>query len=93
MPSPSPTARATSPAATRTTPLRWRLAAGEPAVRGNARRSGPRSVPQGIVQTTPEPVIFLSVTKLLRIKGAEGQLQLTPEVIWDGAPMPSTSAG
>ena len=89
---PSPTTRATSPAATRTTPLRWRLAAREPAVRGNARRSEPRSVPRGIVRKTPEPVMWGSMTKQLRIKEGEDQLTLTQGATWTGAPMPSTSA-
>ena len=88
----TPTTPARSPAATRTTPWRWRLAAREPAVRGNARRSGPRSVPREIVRKTPEPVILSSLTKLLRIKEGEGQLPLTQGVTWDGAPIPITSA-
>ena len=89
---PSPTTRATSPAATRTTLLRWRLAAREPAVRGNARRSEPRSVPRGIVPKTPEPVMWGSMTNLLRINEGEDQLQLTQGAAWTGAPIPSIGA-
>ena len=92
MHSPSPTTRATSPAATRTTPLRMQLAAKEPAVRGNARRLEPRFVPPGIALMTPEPVILSSATKQLMIKEGEDQLQLTQGVTWDGAPMLITSA-
>ena len=76
MHSPTPTTQATSPAATRTTPSRWQLAGREPAVRGNVRCSGPRSVPPEIVRTTPEAVILSSVMTLLRIKEGEDRLRL-----------------
>ena len=61
-------------------------------MRGNAQLLGPRSVPQGIALMTPEPVISSSMTKQLRIKEGEDQLQLTQGVTWDGAPMASTVA-
>ena len=85
-PSPSPTVPATSPAATQTTPLRWRLAAREPAALGNAQQLGPLSAHPGIVRTIPQLVILSSMTKLLRIKEEKGHLQLCQGLIWHGAP-------
>ena len=58
----------------------------EPAARGNAQQLGPRSAHPGIVQTTLEPVILSSMTKLPRIKEGKGQLQLCQGLIWHGAP-------
>ena len=87
MPSHTPRTQATSPAATRTTPLRWRLAAREPAARGNARRSGPPSVPLRIVQTTPEPVRLTSPVKVPMIDQGDSQLLLCQGLIWRGAPV------
>ena len=75
-----------SPAATQTTALRLRLAAREPAVRGNARQLGPRSAHPEIVRTIPQLVILSSMTKLLRIKEEKGHLQLCQGLIWPGAP-------
>ena len=57
----------------------------EPAVQGNARHSGPRSVPPGIALTIPEPVILSSMTKLPMGKEGKGQLQLCQGLIWHGA--------
>ena len=90
--SPSPTARATSPAAARTTPLRWQLAAREQAVPGDALPSGPSFVRPGIVPMTPEPVILSSKAKMLGMNRAEGQLPLIQGAICHGAPMLCTSA-
>ena len=81
--------RATSPAATQTTPLRWQLAVGEPAVRGNARRLGPRSVPRESALMTPEPVIWSSEAKMHKV---EGRPPLTQAATLRGAQTPSTSA-
>ena len=92
MPSRTPTTRATSPAATRTTLLRWRLVAREPAVRGNARRSEPRSVPRESALMTPEPVIWSSEAKMRRVDKVEGRPPLTLAATLIGAPTPSTSA-
>ena len=61
-------------------------------MRGNARRSEPRSVPRGIVRKTPEPVMWGSMTNLLRINEGEDQLQLTQGAAWTGAPIPSIGA-
>ena len=72
-PSPSRTAQATSPAATQTTLLRWRLAARDPAVPEHARLSMPRFVHPGIVQTTLKPVRSSSEVKMNKV---EDQLQL-----------------
>ena len=78
----TPTTRATSPAATRTTLLRWRLAAREPAVRGNARRSGPRSVPRESALMTPKRVILSSEAKMRRMDTVGGPPETTMRVSW-----------
>ena len=88
----TPTTRATSPAATRTTPLRWRLVARETAVRGNAQLLGPRSVHPGSVPMTLEPVILSSQAKMMWKKKVGGQLQHYPHINLISAPTPSTSA-
>ena len=80
-----PSTRATSPAATRTTPLRWRLAAKEQAVPEHARLSMPRFVHPGVVRTTLKAVRSSSEVKTPRMNKVEGQMPLCQEVILDGA--------
>ena len=56
-------------------------------MRGNARRSGPRSVPRESALMTPEPVILTSTLNLLQLKEREDQQQLCLRVTLHGAPV------
>ena len=58
----------------------------EPAVQGNARRSGPRSVPLGNVVMTQKPVELAFPGKVPMInQGGDSQLPLCQGLIWPGA--------
>ena len=58
----------------------------ELAVQGNARHSGPRSVPLGNVVMTQEPVKLAFPGKVLMInQGVDSQLPLCQGLIWHGA--------
>ena len=89
LPSPSPKDCPTSPAASQTTPLKWRLVAKESAVKGNAQHLGPRFVPRGSALT----VILSSMKKIPNANKEEGQLQLCQGLIWRGAPVMGAELG